>query len=91
METKEDSKRLSVDSYQKSQLEIVSRLIINPVEESDTATYSCRVGDAHKKLSIRVQYGPGDKCVDQSTFQHCPHVVTNNLCSNKYYANFCCR
>ena len=40
--------RLRIESYQKSQTELVSRLIIPEVEEADTAAYSCHVGKEHK-------------------------------------------
>ena len=40
--------RLRVESYQKSQTELVSRLIIPDVEETDTGTYSCHVGQEHE-------------------------------------------
>ena len=42
--------RLQVESYQKSQTELVSRLIIPDVEETDTGTYSCHVG---QELKVR--------------------------------------
>ena len=42
--------RLRVESYQKSQTELVSRLIIPDVEETDTGTYSCHVG---QELKVR--------------------------------------
>ena len=46
--------RLRVESYQKSQTELVSRLIIPEVEEMDTGAYSCHVG---QELKVRRQIG----------------------------------
>ena len=44
--------RLRVESYQKSQTELVSRLIIPDVKETDTGAYSCHVG---QELKVRGQ------------------------------------
>ena len=86
-----DGRRVTVDTYQETQMELVSRLVIHSVQETDTAVYSCHVGGVSQSVAISVQYGPGDRCLDEPAFPHCKLVVRNKLCSNKYYARFCCR
>ena len=85
------SERLSIDSYQETQTQLVSRLTIQTVTEEDTGVYTCRVGGTGRSVAISVQYGPGDQCRDQPAFTQCNLVVRNKFCSNKYYARFCCR
>ena len=40
--------RLRIEAYQKSQTELVSRLVLSAVEETDTGVYSCHVGQAQE-------------------------------------------
>ena len=83
--------RISIESRRVSVTELVSTLLIHKVEESDTAVYSCSVGGEKERLALGVQYGPGELCVDRPTFLQCDLVVQYGHCSNKYYAQFCCR
>ena len=45
--------RISIDSHRVSVTEIVSTLLISAVEESDTAVYSCSVGQERKEMAVR--------------------------------------
>lgn len=43
-----DRQKFIIDSYQESQMSLVSRLVIHGLQESDSAVYSCQVGDVSK-------------------------------------------
>ena len=83
--------RISIDSHRVSLTEIVSTLVISAVEEADTAVYSCSVAEERERVEVRVEFEPGERCEDSSTFHQCELVVEHGLCSNKYYGQFCCR
>ena len=83
--------RISIDSHRVSLTEIVSTLVISDVEEADTAVYSCSVAEERERVEVRVEFEPGERCEDSSTFHQCGLVVEHGLCSNKYYGQFCCR
>ena len=83
--------RISIDSHRVSLTEIVSTLVISAVEEADTAVYSCSVAEERERVEVRVEFEPGERCEDSSTFHQCGLVVEHGLCSNKYYGQFCCR
>ena len=83
--------RISIDNHRVSLTEIVSTLVISAVEEADTAAYSCSVAEEREVVRLRVEYEPGERCEDSTTFHQCGLVLEHGLCSNKYYGQFCCR
>ena len=83
--------RISIDSHRVSLTEIVSNLVISAVQEADSAVYSCSVAEEMERVEVRVEFEPGERCEDSSTFHQCELVVEHGLCSNKYYGQFCCR
>ena len=52
---------------------------------------SCSVAEERERVEVRVEFEPGERCEDSSTFHHCELVLEHGLCSNKYYGQFCCR
>jgi len=92
-----DNVHTLIETYHESTLEIHSKLILRNVDDADTAVYTCRVetGSSQQpvsqRVSVSVQYGPGEQCVDSITFRNCPYVVRNRLCHKKYFGRMCCR
>jgi len=82
---------VAIDTFQETSISMVSRLVLRAVDEEDTATYRCQAGSATKSSAVSVQYGPGERCVDNPSFRQCRLVVRNRFCANKYYGKFCCR
>ncbi|XP_023333697.1 papilin [Eurytemora carolleeae] len=92
-----DNDHIIIETFYDSTLEMVSKLTIRSVTDADTATYSCSVQTdfsplVKKSVSISVQYGPGERCIDRVTFsKYCPIVVKSRKCQNSYYGKYCCR
>jgi len=92
-----DNSHVMIESYHESTLELASKLTIRDVTDKDTATYTCSVQTdfsppISKSVSMSIQYGPGERCVDRPSFaKYCPYAVKNRLCKKSYYGRFCCR
>ena len=92
----EDRPRITIDTYQTSTVETQSSLTFRNAAEGDSGTYRCSAASDHFPTvsdgeQIQIQYGPGEKCVDRSSYKFCPYVVRHKLCGNKYYGQFCCK
>ncbi|XP_061890734.1 papilin-like [Entelurus aequoreus] len=71
-------------------------LVLSQVQVSDQGTYTCNAytGSHSVSASADITLTKGvevaSECVDQPDLANCQLVVYSRLCSNQYYASFCC-
>jgi hypothetical protein len=78
-----------IETYSASTVTTVSNLVLKNVTSKYSGNYMCRASSnffppAIATQGIRIQYGPGDKCVDWETYTHCDKVIEFKHCGNKY-------
>ena len=91
-----DADRFHIRTYQVSLTETRSELTIRRAEDGDSGNYRCEAVSPHFRpaeatAGIRVQWGPGERCVDKPAYHHCEQVVKHRFCGDPYYGQFCCR
>lgn len=92
----ENRPHVYVETYQMTTVMTASNVIINNASDMDTGNYRC---EAHSQWfpvasavqGVRIQYGPGERCIDKPAYKHCAQVVKHKFCGNKYYGQYCCR
>uniref|UniRef100_A0A3Q2YBP0 Papilin a, proteoglycan-like sulfated glycoprotein n=1 Tax=Hippocampus comes TaxID=109280 RepID=A0A3Q2YBP0_HIPCM len=69
-------------------------LILNNVQAFDEGTYTCNayagVYSVSATADVRIAKDVGTPCLDQPKLANCELVVYARMCTNPYYAAFCC-